>query len=176
MQYLVPYLLYSVTTYNLTESLSSSIRVNGDTDVCITNLPECDFHSDSFSPDNCCDCYDSTGNEDYCYDHKRRSQLVAFILQFIFGWCGAGTFYLCQVNIAAPILVSFIFVCCGSVCIRPNTNTDSSKSTCATLLFTLVLGCCVMILWITSLILIGTNQLENKCNNLNCFPVSWNCA
>ena len=110
MQYLahhiVPYLLYSVTTHNITESLSSSIRVNGDTDVCITNLPECDFHSDSFSPDHCCDCYDSTGNEDYCYDHKRRSQLVAFILQFIFGWWSFA--YLCQVNIAVPILVSFI--------------------------------------------------------------------
>tara|TARA_Y100000389_G_scaffold135113_1_gene132665 strand:- start:823 stop:1356 length:534 start_codon:yes stop_codon:yes gene_type:complete len=137
---------------------------------CVYEQSECDIHHENYDPYRCCGCYlTEEGNE--CSNIDRKSQLAAFLLQLFLPGLSIGCWMLGQYAFAASMMGLSMLSCCCKIA----GSTGNSDSASSGAIVSGCLGCILAILQVTTLIMIGMNQLLNISGEFPCVPTPWGC-
>ncbi len=132
-------------------------HLRGNNTLLLGNGPPCNAHGKWYN--NTCYCDDGyVGVE--C-DYKQSTQTIAFCLEFFLGPFGAGYFYMGLNGLGIAQLMTtlsplVLLALTGCLC-NNQLNCDSSGYACMDLVWRLT----IFVFWLTSIILIGQNKLND---------------
>ena len=166
------YLLYNSTYF--AEAFSNkttfgTTTLSNNQYECLYEQAECDVSNDKFDPYRCCGCYE-TDSGDICFNIDRKNQLTAFFLQLFLPGLSVGCWYLGQYGFAAPMLSLSMLSCCCKLAKSSDENKESGG-----VIFAGCFGCILAVLQLSTLIMIGMNQLANVSGNIECVATPWSC-
>jgi len=139
---------------------------------CVYEQSECDIDHENYDPQRCCGCY-ITEDGNKCLSIDRKSQLAAFLLQLFLPGLSIGCWMLGQYAFAAPMVCLWMLSCCCKIAGSSEKNSDSGPSGGG--IFSGCFVCILAILQVTTLIMIGMNQLTNNSGEFECVPTPWAC-